>query len=273
MADRDILNQDRIRDYIDDRLNERDRASVAAYLIAHPDLGSEVETLRRQNEALKAIGQEILDEPVPARLRAALQQPKEAEPRETGVTLVQPPPRRPFFEAAAAVFLFVLGSAAGWFLHANVNPGPSEDDLLTSQIAYAYEFYQRERDYPIDFAADRSEDFDGWINRSFTRSLPPPDLARFNFAFAGGRLMPTARTPVGLFAFENDRQERLGVFFWQRSPGAASVPLHRVDQRTALKVWTVGDLSLAVISDRNNPDFETIADEVSAFYDAALSVQ
>ncbi|NJO37086.1 MAG: hypothetical protein HC871_04995, partial [Rhizobiales bacterium] len=72
MADRNILKQDRIQDYIDNRLNDRDRASVAAYLLANPEVGNAVERLRRQNEALKAIGQEILDEPVPERLRSVL---------------------------------------------------------------------------------------------------------------------------------------------------------------------------------------------------------
>jgi anti-sigma factor RsiW len=62
-------SDEQIQDYVDGRLGGRDLAAIAAYLLAHPGLAAEVETLRRQNEALKRIGEEILDEPVPERLR------------------------------------------------------------------------------------------------------------------------------------------------------------------------------------------------------------
>ncbi|MGH6918455.1 MAG: anti-sigma factor family protein, partial [Geminicoccaceae bacterium] len=73
MADLEILADQKIQDYIDGRLDERDQAMVAAYLLVHP-AASQVETLRRQNEALRGIGHEILDEPVPTRLREMLRQ-------------------------------------------------------------------------------------------------------------------------------------------------------------------------------------------------------
>jgi len=61
-----------IQAYIDGLLRGRELATVAAYLHEHPEVASEVEILRRQNQALKQIGEEVLDEPVPERLRAVL---------------------------------------------------------------------------------------------------------------------------------------------------------------------------------------------------------
>ncbi len=58
-----------IQDHIDGRLTGRDRIWVATYLLEHPEIASEVETLRRQNEALKTVGREVLEEPIPERLR------------------------------------------------------------------------------------------------------------------------------------------------------------------------------------------------------------
>ncbi len=272
MADRDILSEDRIQDYIDDRLSQRDRASVAAYLLAHPEVGADVEALRRQNEALKALGQEILDEPLPHRLLDALHQAEnEASPVRGRFSAVGVPRGRSFLEAAAAVLLFVVGGAAGWFLHGELNPFPSEDDLLTSQVVRAYSFY--ERDYPLEFTAERAQDFDGWISRAFERSVPPPDLARFNFIFSGGRMVPTSQRPIGHFQFENDREQRLGVFFWQASGQPWSQPVLSDDSQTALKIWVEGDLRLAVVSEPGNPDFDAIADDVSTFYRQALAAQ
>lgn len=272
VANRAILDEDRIQDYIDDRLNERDRANVAAFLLANPEIGAEVDLLRRQNEALKSVGQEILEEPVPERLCSALRSPPEAD-NVIPMAHTAAAPRHRFLEAAAALLLFVIGGGAGWFLHSQINPMPTEDDLLTAQMAYAYGFYSTERDYPVDFAADRLQDFEAWISRSFERSVPPPDLASFNYEFFGGRRVPTASAPVGLFQFENGEQMRVSVFFWRSNERSRSLPNWTADDRNAVKTWVEGDLNLAVITDKETPDFEGIANSIDQFYRQALATQ
>jgi anti-sigma factor RsiW len=119
MADHEILADYRIQDYIDGRLDERNQALVATYLLAHPDVASKVETLRRQNGALKGIGQEILDEPVPPRLRDVLRQ-------QTELTFAGRRNLRSssFLEAVAAILLFCVGGVLGWFMHDRLVPRP-----------------------------------------------------------------------------------------------------------------------------------------------------
>jgi anti-sigma factor RsiW len=65
-------SEEQIQAYIDGLLSGRDLAAIASYLRAHPEIAYEVETLRRQNEALKRIGEEVLAEPIPERLRAVV---------------------------------------------------------------------------------------------------------------------------------------------------------------------------------------------------------
>ena len=72
MSTRDRISAAEIQDFIDDRLDRSARASFIARLLACPEIGAEVEALRRQQEALREIGREILDEPVPPRLRVIL---------------------------------------------------------------------------------------------------------------------------------------------------------------------------------------------------------
>ena len=272
MAESDILGEDRIQDYIDDRLNERDRANVAAYLLANPEIGAEVEKLRRQNEALKSVGQEILEEPVPDRLRSVLHQQARIEDAAPA-SFVRIAPRSYFLEAAAALLLFIVGGGAGWLLHGQLNPSPSDDDLLTAQMAYAYGFYDAERDYPIDFSAERLQDFEAWITRSFERPVPPPDLGGFNYRFAGGRRLPTASAPVGLFQFENDEQKNVSIFFWRKNARSRGLPNWSDDDRNLVKIWVEGDINLAVISDKETPDFDNISDSVNQFYRQALAIK
>lgn len=72
MTGRDRISGQEIQDFIDDRLDRVARAAFIARLLACPEVGAEVEAMRRQHEALRQIGQEILNEPVPPRLRSIL---------------------------------------------------------------------------------------------------------------------------------------------------------------------------------------------------------
>ena len=73
MSGRDPISDAEIQDFIDDRLDRGARSSFIARLLECPEVGVQVEAMRRQQEALREIGQEILDEPVPPRLRIILQ--------------------------------------------------------------------------------------------------------------------------------------------------------------------------------------------------------
>ena len=66
------LSDEKIQDYIDGRLSTRERAVVAASLIANPNLMREVMTLLLINEMVRYLGQHIIGEPVPETLTQTL---------------------------------------------------------------------------------------------------------------------------------------------------------------------------------------------------------
>ncbi|HEX3210758.1 MAG TPA: hypothetical protein VHQ91_15320 [Geminicoccaceae bacterium] len=70
-----LPSDEQIQAFVDGQLDGRDLAAVTAYLLDHPEVACEVETLRRQNDALKQIGHEVLNEPIPERLRVVLGRP------------------------------------------------------------------------------------------------------------------------------------------------------------------------------------------------------
>ena len=57
---------------INRRWRRRGQAAAAPYTLAGPDADAEIEAVLREGEILKDIGREILDEPVPQRLRDVL---------------------------------------------------------------------------------------------------------------------------------------------------------------------------------------------------------
>jgi len=68
----EAVSEDEIQEYIDGRLSTSRRKEVEAYLAAHPERAAEVQALLRQQEALRRLGQDILNEPIPARFQEIL---------------------------------------------------------------------------------------------------------------------------------------------------------------------------------------------------------
>ena len=274
MAERSVFTDEQIQDYIDGRLNERDRAGVAAYLLAHPRAAAEVESVRRQSEALRALGQEILDAPVPEHLRRILRgRParSRADLRSSAPRVTHRPIRRlpSFLEAAAAILVFCAGSAIGWFSHGVIHPVPSVEDMLLADMSRAYSFYGA-RDYPVTFPPESAEHLVTWIGRSFEREVRPPDLVRFGYRYHGGRVIPGASADIGLFQYERPESSRLAVFFWRTAaPPKVVRTLHDRDN-IAGHFWNTDGISFAVISDQANRDLEPAAKAIFAFYDQSV---
>ena len=277
MAERNVFTDEQIQDYLDGRLNERDRAAVAAYLLAHPRVAAEVEAVRRQSDALRALGQEILDEPIPERLREVLRERPARSRVEHGPVAPRNERRQfrrstSFLEAAAAILLFCVGGAVGWFAHGVARPEPSVADMLLADMSRAYAFYGA-RDYPVAFPPDRADEFTTWLGRSFEREVRPPDLTKFGYRYRGGRVIPSAGANIGLFQFERPEDARLAVFFWTAAAPPRVVRALQHRGHIAAHFWNMNGLSFAVIGDKADRDVETAARAIFAFYDESFGPQ
>ncbi|MGF1475319.1 MAG: anti-sigma factor family protein [Geminicoccaceae bacterium] len=261
MADRDPFTDEQIQAYIDNQLSERDRAAVAAYLLAHPNVARTVETLRRQSEALRGIGQEILDEPVPARLRNAVYQPVAAPPAPVGGVRSSS-----FLEAAAAILLFCVGGGLGWFMHDRLTPKLSASDLIAAEAVNLFSFYGTARDYPIDFPPDRTTDLVSWLGKSFEREVPPPDLASMSNTYQGGRILPTHGSRGGFFQFQGPEDTTLAVFFWPSDSAPSRLSEIEDQGNVSAKYWFNDGLSFAVMSNAQAKQLEPAAQAVFDFY-------
>jgi anti-sigma factor RsiW len=266
MVKRDPITNEKIQDYVDGRLEGDDRAAVAAYLLTHPDVAFEVEALRQQNETLKVLGQDILEEPVPARLREVLQKPAVVDLEER-----RRPRRAGFLEAAAAILVFCAGGAVGWFLHETLDPGLQADDLIAADVASMYRFYGAERDYPPDFPADQSAELASWISRTFDRDMPPPDLAPLGYQYRGGSLLPTTGAPTGFFQFEGPESARLAVFFWLAERPPEQIADIGTQNNVSARYWFGDGFSFAVMGDQADPNLDQVADAVFQFYQQLLA--
>jgi anti-sigma factor RsiW len=72
MTDLSPITDQMLHDLLDGRLAARERERVTAAVVGSRSLAARMTVLRRQRDAIKSIGREILDEPVPERLRRVL---------------------------------------------------------------------------------------------------------------------------------------------------------------------------------------------------------
>lgn len=78
----EAVSEDEIQEYIDGRLAPERRREVEAYLATRPERAAEIHALLRQQEALRRLGEEILNEPVPERLQEILRRIPRRRPSE-----------------------------------------------------------------------------------------------------------------------------------------------------------------------------------------------
>ena len=144
MVERNPFTDQQIQDYIDGRLGERDRAAVAAYLLAHPRAAADVEAVRRQSDALRALGMRSWTSRCPRTCAASCMRAVHSvllELRPDPPATRQPASHvRGFLKIVAALLLFCTGGAAGWFAHGVVRPAPTQEEMR-AEINRVYTFY------------------------------------------------------------------------------------------------------------------------------------
>lgn len=127
------ISDEDLSDYLDGRGDLETRLRVAAVIERDPGVAARFSVLKAHDEELRALGADILTEPVPARLRSVLQQAPPAP--EQPVTRLRPAWRFGFARVAQLAAAVAAGIAIGWW--ANLYYRGSPDDLLEPFIRQA----------------------------------------------------------------------------------------------------------------------------------------
>lgn len=259
-----------LQDYIDGRLGPRDEARIVGYLAANPGVAYEVERLRRLNSALSKIDADVLDEPIPDRLRQVLCKARSNdEPERTA----QPGHHRRKRQLPIAVLLTafaacIAGIAIGWHLRgAQIQP-LDFDKLAIEHARNSYRLYADRKDYSVEFAADRQDQLALWIKERFEREVPPPYLGKAGFQFLGGRILTWRDRQSGFYLYENKAGERLSISFWPRTGSAERISVDGPvpDDTLATRFLATDGLGFAVLSPIPGENLQPIVEHLSAVY-------
>ena len=241
------IPEDTLQDYVDGRLDESRRQEVDSYLAANPAEAERIGAYGTQKQALHALYDPVLDEPVP-----------EAMGRPPGT-----PWRKTVFRWAAAVALILAGGAGGWWLHGFEENRGSAVAGLADGAAVAYAVFSPEVLHPVEVTAENEAHLVKWLSKRLGSPLRAPALLDQGYGLIGGRLLAGRRGPVALFVYEDQGGERLTVYV-RRSGSASGETAFRYAARDQIGVfyWIDGPLGYAIAGEVSKPRLLEVANAI-----------
>lgn len=241
--------------WADHALTAERASAVQAWLMRHPAEAIRVEAWRQQRSELQTLAGHLLDEPIPAAMRQA----------------VQPARKSPWLQGLVAGVLLVVGFSGGWLLRP---AGTAQVDVFTQTPAYvreaqaAHAVYVPEKRHPVEVGVQEEAHLVQWLSRRLGTPLKAPQLSTEGYSLMGGRLLAgEAGQPRALFMYETTAGQRLTLHVSALAPQAwPEVPetafrFARV-QETETFYWVDGPLGYALSGNLPREQMARLADQI-----------
>jgi anti-sigma factor RsiW len=244
------ISEDDLNAFVDQQLDAKRHAEVAAYLESHPEVAARVADYRAQRDMLRRAFTPIADEPVPSRLDVA----RMAETRRSR--------RTPAWWAAAAVMLVCMGGVGGWSLRAMTEAPTAGISALALEAADSYTVFAPDQAHPVEFGASDRERLLHWVSERLGRMVAVPDLTPSGYRFMGGRVVATAHGPAALFMYDNSSGARLVVLTRPMSVDK-NAPMARLAKGPVRGyAWSRDGLGYSLVGEAASETLHPIANEV-----------
>jgi anti-sigma factor RsiW len=228
--------------YTDGQLEDARRVQVEAHLAHDPAAAESVRVWREQNEALRALYNPVLNEPLPQRLLA----------------LCAANRRWPSYALAAGAM--GLGFALGWLAQSYRTDQFVEAAALPRRAAVAYAVYAPEVRHPVEVGADQQEHLVKWLSKRLGSELKAPVLTQQGFELVGGRLLPGGKGPVAQFMYQDARGQRITLYVSHRDvePRDTAFRFSQED-KVAVFYWIDGKLGYALSGEMDRASLLAVA--------------
>ncbi|NQU60290.1 MAG: anti-sigma factor [Rhodospirillales bacterium] len=202
MTEPDKLDDMQLHAYVDGELDDEARTAVEAWLADHAEDASRVRAYQAQSEALHDLYDDVLNEPLPPSLHAALAEPS------TGSTFAPAPWKR----IAAGLVIFFMGGFGGWFANDYGKAGNQSRGAFVEQAVGAHAVYVSEVRHPVEVGADQEAHLMKWLTNRLGHTVKAPNMADAGFSLVGGRLLPDGGQPAAQFMYEDKQGRRVTLY-------------------------------------------------------------
>ena len=165
--------------------------------------------------------------------------------------------------AAAAVAIFVVGAAGGWF--ANRLAPASAPLAATTSVAQgatsAYRTFVVEVAHPVEVGAAQEAHLLQWLSKRLGRPLAAPDLSRFGYRLMGGRLLPAGDAAAAQLMYDDASGRRLTVYV-RAASGTETAFRFQQEGDAATFAWIDQGFGFAVTATASRDELLPIAEAV-----------
>ncbi len=247
------IDEDDFQAFVDGQLPPDRRRAVMAYLAATPEEAARMGDYRTLTEEMHLRYDEVLYEPLPARLRVERYRGRTAwwatPLRWVGLAELSLAPR-----AVGIALLLVAGASGGWALGLHyIEPETEPPAVSFTRFAVnAHELYASDMRHPVEFGADQQEPLLLWLSERLGQAVQAPHLQDLGFRLVGGRLLPSAGQPAAQLMYENLDAHRITLYIrgnWPSTPGAAQdgAVTFAGDSGVSVVYWREGPFAYALL--------------------------
>jgi anti-sigma factor RsiW len=229
--------------YADGEIAGQESRALDERLAGDPEARAKVEAWQRQKSLLKEAFDPVLDETVPAQIKAALR-------HHRGFSLSP-------YAIAAALVLLLIGAGAGWFTSLQMN-APKAMQFADLAIE-AHEIYTREQRHAVEVAANDSEHLTSWLSKRIGEKLVIPDLSARGYTFLGGRLLAAGTQPAAQLMYEDQAKRRITIFLTANQAGAESKFIVEEKHGITACYWLDGPLGFVIAGEESRDDMMALA--------------
>lgn len=251
--------EDELQAFVDGQLTPDRRRAVMAHLAADDGDASRISAYRDLNEALHLLYDEVLHEPLPARLQVE-RYSGEAGWFERWRGAFGGGVHGAALRAAGLAALILASGASGWWLHEEYATPRQETPAMSfaRQAAQAHLLFAPDLRHPVEFGADQQDSLLLWLSERLGESVHAPDLTGTGFVLVGGRLLPAAGQPAAQLMYENADAKRITLYIRPHWAVGSDSPLSRAQEGTvsyageggvSMVYWVEGPLAYALIGE------------------------
>ncbi|MDP1983513.1 MAG: anti-sigma factor [Sulfuritalea sp.] len=240
------ISEDDLHAWADGQLDPARLMQVETWLAAHPERRAQAEEWRAQSARLHRTYDQVLDEPVPARLIPAANSANWLDARKL-----------------AAVAWLGLGVITGFFLRGETARDPGAVMAVASlprQAAIAHAVFVPEVRHPVEVGAEQEAHLVAWLSKRLGAPLQPPHLDAVGYRLVGGRLLPGDSGEVAQFMYEDAEHKRLTLYVRPAAPKGADTGF-RYARENAIDVfyWTDSRFGYALSGNTGREDMLRLA--------------
>lgn len=248
-GDRSVTEDD-LQAYVDGVLQPAARAELEIYLEQHQDVARRIKGYVRQRAGLRAALAPYAEEAIPSRLRLAdlFERRRRPSPSWRQAT-------------AAALVMFAIGGAGGWFLRPVSGPRYTDVRPLAQEAADSYAVFEPDRIRPVEIKAEHRDDLVNWVSARLRRPVSVPETAA-GYRLMGGRVVATSRGPAAMFMYDKDHGARVVMLVCPMSAHGTAPITASLQGNLAGLTWSEHGMGYSIVGAISTEKLHPLAEDM-----------